>query len=390
MDSLQQGIITLIRSGLTGETLSLPAEFDLERAYPQLVRHQIHALCYLGALRCGVDKGIPIMKKLFQSYCACLQHSEGQTRTVERICAAFDEAGVDYMPLKGCNLKALYPKPELRIMGDADLLIRTEQYDKIRPLLLELGMEELVENDHELVWQSKTLHLELHKRLIPSYNKDYYRYFGDGWRLAKLREGTRYGMTREDEYIYLFTHFAKHYRDGGIGCRHATDLWVYRRAWQLDEEYVAAELTKLRLLEFERNVQRLLAAWFQGAEMDEKSAFIADFIFQSGSWGGHEAHMVSREAKQVQAAGSALGGKLRRAREMLFPSMLVMGQKYPVLKKAPFLLPVFWPVRWVTGLLFRRDNVRKQRDDLMATTPEKIETYQQALHSVGLDFHFKE
>lgn len=390
MDTLQRGIITLMRSGLTGEKLPLPVEFDLEQACPQMVRHQIQPICYLGAVQCGVDKKLPVMQRLFQGYCRCLQHSEGQTQAIERVCAALDGAGVDYMPLKGCNLKALYPKPELRLMGDADVLIRTEQYDKIRPLMLELGMEEQVESDHELVWHSKLLHLELHKRLIPSYNKDYYRYFGDGWRLAKLQQGTRYHMTPEDEYIYLFTHFAKHYRDGGIGCRHAADLWVYRRAHQLDEAYLSAELAKLRLLEFERNIQNLLRVWFEGAEENEKTAFITDFIFQSGSWGGHEAHVVSRESKQVQIAGSVVGGKIRRALAMLFPPMLVMGQKYPILQKCPILLPFLWPVRWITALFFRRDNIRRQRDDLMAVTPDKIETYQQALHYVGLDFHFKE
>ena len=31
--------------------------------------------------------------------------------------------------------KKLYPKPELRVMGDADILIREEQYDKIKPVM---------------------------------------------------------------------------------------------------------------------------------------------------------------------------------------------------------------------------------------------------------------
>ena len=46
------------------------------------------------------------------------------------------------MPLKGCNMKALYPSPELRVMGDADILIRVEQYDRIRPIIQSLGFEE--------------------------------------------------------------------------------------------------------------------------------------------------------------------------------------------------------------------------------------------------------
>ena len=39
-----------------------------------------------------------------------------------------EENGIDYLPLKGYNLKKLYPKPELRTMGDADVLIRLADF----------------------------------------------------------------------------------------------------------------------------------------------------------------------------------------------------------------------------------------------------------------------
>lgn len=39
---------------------------------------------------------------------------------------AFDAGGIDYMPLKGSILKDLYPRHEMRMMGDADILIRME------------------------------------------------------------------------------------------------------------------------------------------------------------------------------------------------------------------------------------------------------------------------
>ena len=76
MDTLQQGIVTLIRSSLTEEQLVLPEDFDLETAYPQIVRHGVVALAYDGAVKCGVDKRSPVMQKLFQGYCRCLQRSE--------------------------------------------------------------------------------------------------------------------------------------------------------------------------------------------------------------------------------------------------------------------------------------------------------------------------
>ena len=105
MNILQKGVVVLIRSGLTGERLPLPEGFDMEEAYPQMARHQITPLCYAGAVNCGVDRQLPVMQKLFQIYCRCLQRSEEQVRAVEEICAAFDTEKVDYMCLKGSRLK---------------------------------------------------------------------------------------------------------------------------------------------------------------------------------------------------------------------------------------------------------------------------------------------
>lgn len=390
MDIVQQGIITLVRSGLTGKALPLPEGFDLETAYPEILRHGILTLAHDGAILCGVDKTLPVMQKLFQGYLKALVQSEKQMNMLKRICGALDEAGVDYMLLKGSNLKGLYLKPEHRLMGDVDVLIRTEQYGKIKPLMLALGMEEQVESDHELIWHNRDLHLELHKRLIPSYNKDYYRYFGDGWQLAKIQNGSRYSMTPEDEYIYLFTHFAKHYRDGGIGCRHLVDLWVYRQTYVLDEAYITAELEKLQLSVFEQNIRDVLAVWFADIAETEKTVFITDVIFQSGSWGSKEAHAASLGTKNAAISGSIRRGRIMRTAQVIFPRAKALHHRYPVLKKHPILLPVFWSVRWVSVLLFRREKLRKQYEELQMTNTDAVQTYQQALQYVGLDFHFKE
>lgn len=390
MDMLQQGIISLIRSGLTGKKQTLPDNFDLELAYPQMVRHQILPICYLGAVTCGVDKQLPIMQQLFRGYCHCLMHSEAQMAVVQRICTAFDEAKIDYMPLKGCNQKRLYPKPELRMMADADILIRPDQYDRIRPILLEQELQEERESDHELIWNNSALQLELHKRLIPSGNRDYFRYFGDGWKLAKIQNGTRYSMSPEDEYIYLFTHFAKHYRDGGIGCRHAVDLWVYRKEKTLDEAYIAAELKKLHLLEFEQNIRRMLAAWFDDAEPDEKTQFITGVIFESGSWGKHMDHILAATVRESKDTKSLLGARVKRLWNLTFIPYWQMKQKYPVLVRCPVLLPVFWVIRIVDILVFTKGKLQRHSREFLYTSAKNTEAYYQALHYVGLDFHFKE
>lgn len=391
MNDLQRGILLLLRSAVTGENLPLPAGFSLEEALPLIKKHHLAAPAYQGGSNCGLEEMSPVMLQLMQGYCRQMMRSEDQMAEVEALCAAFEEAGIDYMPLKGINMKPRYPKPELRLMGDADILIRTGQYERIQSLMEGLGYAPEVESDHEYVWRKPELMLELHKRLMPSYNADYHAYFGDGWRLAKKTGSCRHVMTPEDEFIYLFTHFAKHYRDGGIGCRHVLDLWVYLRSFPgMDEDYIRRELERLWLPEFYENIRRLLKVWFEGGAEDEITAMMTDFVFDSGSWGKWESHVLAAEARRRAEAGSAWGGRIRSVGKALFPSAMDIAGRYPVLKKAPWLLPVIWPVRWVSAALFRRENIAMQQRRYRSATAEKVDGYQRAMRAVGLDFHFKE
>lgn len=389
MNTIQRGIITLLKSAVTEQSLPLPEGFDLAEAYPLAKRHHMSTLLYDGAVRCGIDRGLPVMQKLFQSYVKLMLISERQMAQVEKITGAFQEAGIDYMPLKGTLMKGRYPKPELRVMGDADILIRLEQYDRIIPVLEQLGMRAEKESDHELVWVHNDLYLELHKRLIPSYNKDFHRYFGNSWSLAKGCDGSRYSMTAEDEMIYLFTHYAKHFRDGGIGCRHVLDLWVYLRSVpQLDEAYIQGELNKFGLLKFYLHTRDLIAVWFEDAPETEMSDFLTDAVFNSGSFGLSDQRVRSRAVRDKNQSILGINSRLLYLWQTAFPPGYVLRDKYTVLKKAPWLLPVVWLIRPFYKVLFERETLEKQEQNLEALSEREVAARRAVLHKIGLDYNF--
>ncbi|MGI6279786.1 MAG: nucleotidyltransferase family protein [Acutalibacteraceae bacterium] len=388
----QEGILTLIKSAITGEKYRLPKDFSFEEAVCIAKKHQISNILYYGAVNCGLDPNSSSMQQLLPNVYKGVTISTQQTFEIDRVLKAFEENGIDYMPLKGVLLKKMYPKDDMRLMGDADILIKTEQYDKIKPLMLNLGFTEKIESDHEFVWYNRSLYLELHKRLIPSYNKDYYAYFGDGWRLARRAEGykCRCEMSDNDNFIYLFTHFAKHYRDAGIGIKHIVDLWVYKRDKSLDEDYLKKELTALCLYDFYLNVSHTINACFEGQPHDPKTEFLTSVIFNSGVYGTHEAHLISDALKKTKSTGSVGKTKLQKIRQIVFLPYREMCKKYPILRKCAVLLPIMWCVRWVSVLLFKRDKIKKRVKDQSLITAQSVSDYQQALIFVGLDFNFKE
>ena len=388
MNTLHQGITALLRSAITGEKLPLPENFDLEEAYPQMKRHHMDALLYEGAMCCGISRQLPVMQMLFKQYCRAFFINEGQQQMLEQLFEAFEENKIDYMPLKGSKMKHCYPKPELRMMGDADILIRMEQYERIVPIMESLGFSFKAESDHELVWKHPKLLVELHKRLIPSYNKDFYGYFGIGWQMAAVQTGTRYAMRPEDEWIFMFTHFAKHFRDGGIGCRHVVDLWVYlRNNPGLDMGYVRQELKKLQLLEFYDNLCDVINAWFEDGPETLAVDVITEFIFASGSWGDVSSHMLSWTVRDLKRPTVA-GGKWMHLLRIGFPGVVVLREKYPILKRAPWMLAFVWIYRPFYKLLFERKSLVTRKKEMHTLTADKLKTRQDFLDAVGLAYHF--
>lgn len=391
MNTLVEDIIKLIRAALTHKKEYLSDGFSLRTTFPVVKAHDIAALCYYGALECGLSTDTSEMTALFDVVCQHIFLNEQQEYLANEIFSEFDKKQIEYMPVKGILLKKLYPASEMRVMGDLDILIKTSQYDIIRDIMQKLEYTETNESDHELIWCKNGIQVELHKRLIPSYNKDYYAYFGDGWRLAKQNDGTKYSMTDEDELIYLFTHYAKHYRDGGVGIKQTVDLWLYRQSKpNLDESYIKNELTTLCLYEFYTNVMQTLSVWFDGGIANEKTKLITITIFKSGSFGFHDEHVISSGVKARETSGTKNSAKRNRIRQALFLPYADMCKKYPVLEKAPILLPFMWVRRWVEALFRKRETIQSTINDISLMSEENLNAYQRNLDSVGLAFNFTE
>ena len=109
MAQLYNGLLTLIKSAVTDQKLQLPEGFSLEEAMTLIMDQLLAPLVCEGAVNCGLMKD-PMFPELFRSSCQHLLASEQQGMALRLICRKFDEAGIDYMQLKGCLLKRRYPK----------------------------------------------------------------------------------------------------------------------------------------------------------------------------------------------------------------------------------------------------------------------------------------
>lgn len=390
MNRVYADFLQLIKSAIQNIPISSIDQSNLDTWVHIAKKHRITTLFYYGVVNSGCfPLTDPKIKPLFQAACADLVVHERQMHDLNRITQAFDVNGIDHMIVKGPNIKAIYPKPEMRPMSDIDILIRTEQYEVIRPVMTDLGFEELLESDHEFVWQNAKCHIELHKFLIPSYNPDYFSYYGNGWRLARKAEGSRYVLSDEDAFIYLFTHFSKHYRDSGIGLRHVIDLWVYRSNTKLDETYIVDELKKLQLDEFYVNIMTMLRTWFEDEPATPVTEFITEYIFSNGVYGTRHSQILSKALREKKANKTTKGLRVKRVWKMVFPPFNALCQRYPVLEGWPILLPFIW--FWhLLRRLFSVKKMQRYGKEMALINEKNISEYEKALHYVGLDFNFEE
>ena len=387
MKAFEKDVLTLIRCAFSGGKPIISGGISVRGILNFCIAHHILGLIY-GALEkvdyIAEDEEFAEIKK---KYDMLAYVNLRQTLDLQRIGEIFNKNGIDYMPLKGAVLKTIYPSPTMRIMGDIDILIRESERDKVIALMQENGYNFVKESDHELVFGYTPACIELHKRLIPSYNLDYNRYYEDSWRFAKKSCGNEYAMTDEDFFVYIFTHFAKHYRDKGAGVKYIVDFYVFlKEKPNLNMAYIEEQLKELKLFEFYQNILELIDVWFKGKDDTKKSDFLTDKIFEASVYGKNDNYELSSLIK--------ISKKYKRYRlvalmRLIFPSLRDMKNIFPVLNKCILLLPIMYIVRIISKIVQPKKVAQAiNKMNGVAKSAEEVERYKSELNYVGLDYNF--
>lgn len=390
MDKQKENLFLLVKSAIDGVEYRIEQE-DLTDVYKYAIGQGIVSLVYAGAFNCGLHLNGESETKIFEKVCLETLASEKQLYELNEIERKFQANRIDYMPLKGARLKNIYPKPEYRTMSDIDILVKIEQYPQIESIMYSLGYEFHTESDHEYIWNKGNINVELHKRIIPSYNEDYYEYFKEGWDFAKKVSDNafKYEMSIEDEFIFIFAHLCKHYRDSGIGIRHLIDIWVYLKKYPtMNAEYVKEIMTKLKIHVFYLNVLKTLNVWFNAEKEDEITQYITDFAFGVRDVTREEAQVLSDALKKTKKGKTLKQIKRDKIKNSIFIPYKTMCTLYPFLIKAKILTPFVW-VYHVIKRLFTKGRLKKYNQQFTTINENSVDEYKRSLNFVGLDYNFE-
>ena len=144
--------------------------------------------------------------------------------------------------------------------------------------------------------------------------------------------------------------FSKHFNNCGSGIRSVMDIYVMIKTFEshMDRPYVENALSQLNLLEFEKNVADLSECWFGDGVYKAELETTASYIIESGTY-GTLSNMVNNKIKSE--------GKFKYLLQSAFLPYDVMSEAFPSLKKAPFLLPLFWVWRVIIAIIKRPKRV---------------------------------
>lgn len=272
------------------------------------------------------------------------------------------EGNIAFIGLKGCVVRNLYPVPELRAMGDFDILTSPEAIAQIKDVFKENGYS--VEKDaFGIVCKSSKVYWEIFTTSEEEMRVD-----------PKKWDSLFFGNTQYENnicrlnntyfLIHLLVHTAKHCLREGSGIRNLCDiaLFVNRYKDEIDFEVVKIACEEQKVFNIFTYIINAIEQWFDidisdiDVEYKDTDKFV-EYMLLNGIFGKHGNSMVSQAAKHEDDSIDGI-------RKMLFPTVKMLDYRYKYLKKCPFLLPVAWVQRIFSALFKWKYSFRQMAGDM--------------------------
>lgn len=386
MEKLNRIMMELIRCSALGlkpeaELLNSVKTDEISYMYGMSSEHDMGHLLGNALDECGVLGEDIISAKFRNEVFEAIYRYEKLKFEYERICEAFEENGIDFIPLKGSVLREMYAQPWLRTSCDADILVKEENLERAQDVLQKLSFEKNHESSHDVAYTcGEGVMIELHFSLCGSGDDGKIaRLLKDVWQYASPREGFKHQYILEDSFFYFYhiAHTAKHFSTGGCGIKPVLDLYILHNSKNCETDDIKNLLKQSGLERFEFAFKNLSEVWFGRRDHDEVTVAMEEFILEGGVYGNEDQHLLLRKRR--------VGGKVGYIFSRVFVPRRELEYEYPTLKKHPVLLPFFQVLRWVRFVLNGDKKRSKYRYEIVKNIPEeKLQKAEFLFNKIGL------
>ena len=313
-----------------------------------------------------------------------------QITELKKIVDSFEKAGIKNQPMKGSCMKFMYPSPEMREMSDIDILVDGERMEDAKKIMIDLGysLAQSVKH-HDIYYKNPFMVVEVHRSMYDkTVDGNQYDYF-KSFEKAILKDGQKYtyDFNREDFYIYMIAHMAKHFYIMGCGIRNLVDVYIYLEKYgkELDRSYLNKELKKCGIYDFAVNMENLAYIWLGEKKGDRFYDDLFQYMVDCGIYGKDANGIWHKFAEEKLEGKKITRGKLKKW--YYFPPLFYMAEYYPWLERFPVLLPVAWCIRAFRGIFMKKGT--QKREMLNVIDGDKAKTYQNIYKHMKLKFKHK-
>ncbi|MBQ7133532.1 MAG: nucleotidyltransferase family protein [Ruminococcus sp.] len=288
-----------------------------------------------------------------------------KTEQIVRLYQDFSANNILPMIFKGIVCSFVYPKPDLRISSDEDILVSDGDFQTCVKVLNDNGFlpDDTVNNceDHLTFRNDQQLNVELHKKLFvrdESFYKGYNDLFSnvyDNGVFININSVDIRTFNYTENLLYLILHSLKHFIERGVGIRQFCDIilfadkyetyidWdkLYSGCVSLNAQYYAAAIFKIGKNYLGKDIE-IFHSNKNWSKIETDETLLLDDVLSGGIYGKVSDSQTLSGVFSLSMLKNDNNGILK----MIFCSSKNLNEKYAYAKRCPILLPIAWVHRF--------------------------------------------
>lgn len=353
MQQLWQQLTFLLARELfnTNSTMEIPDD-ALESILNLAQKHAVEPLLLQQIKAISTAFGVHF-QNLRSRTLAFILRNEQINRLQDEVLLLLEENGIPCAILKGNSVALCYPRPELRALGDIDILVSPDSYQTACALLSRSGFTSLNEHVFHMSFQKNRICVELHQavsRFPDTSLAQATMHMMDSALISAVSgriENHVFPVLRiEHQLIALLAHMERHMSSGGIGLRQLCDwaVTVHHYREEITEE-VLAVLKECGLLQFAKILTKTCMMYLDLPHVqwaDSASVKYATMMFTEIMTGSNISNVDNERILSV----SIIRNSRESNQSLLIGSIAKLNQKarldFPFIRWCPLVLPFFW------------------------------------------------
>ena len=144
---------------------------------------------------------------------------------------------------------------------------------------------------------------------------------------------------------------------------------------ELDFDYINKQFERIGIDKFALKIRQLYKYAFDNAEYNDDLMTMENYIvFGAPVKNANEVSKIVRTHKS----------KSQRLVESAFPNLKHMKLRYPILEKVPFLLPIFWIVRFFEFVFIKKGNLEQKQSTISTIDNKSQDIMKEIFEKSGL------